>query len=158
GEPALQRTICLPGAVRDDDMQPGAELRAALEAMDVPGDLEEDILGGLLRVLAVRQEACAAPEHLGLDPAEQRIKGRAVAGGGPLGKLFGVVHGVPLPPGTVRHHTGVSRVDRIGRYAVERRLGSGAFALVWLGRDDVLEAPVAIKVLAENWAHQLDVR
>jgi eukaryotic-like serine/threonine-protein kinase len=49
-------------------------------------------------------------------------------------------------------------VDRIGRYAVERRLGSGAFALVWLGRDDVLDAPVAIKVLAENWAHRLDVR
>jgi eukaryotic-like serine/threonine-protein kinase len=52
----------------------------------------------------------------------------------------------------------VSKLDRIGRYTVERRLGSGAFALVWLGHDEVLDAPVAIKVLAENWAHQLDLR
>jgi hypothetical protein len=52
----------------------------------------------------------------------------------------------------------VSKLDRIGRYSVRGRLGSGAFALVWLGYDDVLEAPVAIKVLAENWAHQLDLR
>jgi hypothetical protein len=52
----------------------------------------------------------------------------------------------------------VSKLERIGRYRVERRLGSGAFALVWLGHDEVLDAPVAIKVLAENWAHQLDLR
>ncbi len=52
----------------------------------------------------------------------------------------------------------MSIVDRIGRYTVERRLGSGAFALVWLGHDEVLDAPVAIKVLAENWAYQLDLR
>jgi eukaryotic-like serine/threonine-protein kinase len=52
----------------------------------------------------------------------------------------------------------VPEVDRIGRYAVQRRLGAGAFALVWLAHDEVLDAPVAIKVLAENWAHQLDLR
>ncbi|MEV6842321.1 serine/threonine-protein kinase [Actinoplanes sp. NPDC051411] len=46
----------------------------------------------------------------------------------------------------------------IGRYRVERRLGAGAFATVWLASDDALEAPVAIKVLAENWAHHADVR
>jgi eukaryotic-like serine/threonine-protein kinase len=46
----------------------------------------------------------------------------------------------------------------IGRYRVIRRLGSGAFATVWLAEDDVLESPVAIKVLAENWAHHPDVR
>ncbi|MFJ3943263.1 protein kinase [Streptomyces griseoaurantiacus] len=49
-------------------------------------------------------------------------------------------------------------LERIGRYRLERRLGSGAFAVVWLAHDDVLEAPVAIKVLAENWAGRLDVR
>lgn len=49
-------------------------------------------------------------------------------------------------------------LERIGRYRLERRLGSGAFAVVWLARDDVLEAPVAVKVLAENWAGRLDVR
>ncbi|WP_285554752.1 serine/threonine-protein kinase [Actinoplanes regularis] len=46
----------------------------------------------------------------------------------------------------------------IGRFRVIRRLGSGAFATVWLAADDVLESQVAIKVLAENWAHHPDVR
>jgi len=49
-------------------------------------------------------------------------------------------------------------VRNIGRYRVERRLGAGAFATVWLASDDALESPVAIKVLAENWAHHADVR
>lgn len=49
-------------------------------------------------------------------------------------------------------------VDQIGRYRLERRLGTGAFGTVWLAHDDVLEAPVAVKVLAENWAHRLDIR
>ncbi len=49
-------------------------------------------------------------------------------------------------------------LERIDRYRLERRLGSGAFGVVWLAHDDVLEAPVAVKVLAENWAHRLDVR
>jgi serine/threonine protein kinase len=48
--------------------------------------------------------------------------------------------------------------DRVGRYRIERRLGSGAFATVWLASDDVLESQVAIKVLAENWARHADVR
>jgi hypothetical protein len=52
----------------------------------------------------------------------------------------------------------VSIPARVGRYRVERRLGSGAFATVWLAEDDVLESWVAIKVLADNWAHQPDVR
>lgn len=47
---------------------------------------------------------------------------------------------------------------KIGRYHVVRRLGAGAFATVWLAEDDVLESPVAIKVLADNWAHHADVR
>ena len=38
-----------------------------------------------------------------------------------------------------------------------RLLGSGAFATVLLAHDDALDAPVAVKVLAENWAHRLDV-
>ncbi|MEU8590098.1 serine/threonine-protein kinase [Streptomyces sp. NPDC048664] len=49
-------------------------------------------------------------------------------------------------------------LERIDRYRLERRLGSGAFGVVWLAHDDVLEAPVAVKVLAENWADRLDVR
>ncbi|MEU4693099.1 serine/threonine-protein kinase [Actinoplanes sp. NPDC023714] len=46
----------------------------------------------------------------------------------------------------------------IGRYRVLRRLGAGAFATVWLAEDDVLDSLVAIKVLADNWAHHPDVR
>ncbi|HEX6471624.1 MAG TPA: protein kinase [Streptosporangiaceae bacterium] len=46
----------------------------------------------------------------------------------------------------------------VGRYRIERVLGSGAFASVWLGHDDVLEAPVAIKVLAGSLLDDLDVR
>ncbi|WP_146765333.1 serine/threonine-protein kinase, partial [Micromonospora saelicesensis] len=47
---------------------------------------------------------------------------------------------------------------RIGPYAVERLLGVGSFAMVWLGYDRALDAHVAIKVLAENWSHDLRVR
>ena len=48
--------------------------------------------------------------------------------------------------------------QRIGRYRVERILGTGAFGVVWLAYDDRLDAPVAIKVMAENWAYRMDVR
>ncbi|MFI7607268.1 protein kinase [Micromonospora sp. NPDC049366] len=48
--------------------------------------------------------------------------------------------------------------ERIGPYRVERLLGTGSFATVWLGHDPALDGPVAIKVLAENWSHDLRVR
>ena len=48
-------------------------------------------------------------------------------------------------------------MDNIGRYTVERRLGVGGFATVWLGHDPVLDAPVAFKVLADNWAGDPDI-
>ncbi len=51
------------------------------------------------------------------------------------------------------HHARVSDTPaRLGRYVVRRRLGSGAFATVWLAYDEQLDSPVAVKVLAENWA------
>ena len=49
-------------------------------------------------------------------------------------------------------------MEAIGRYAVVERLGSGAFATVWLARDEDLDLPVAIKVLADNWSGDLSVR
>jgi eukaryotic-like serine/threonine-protein kinase len=56
------------------------------------------------------------------------------------------------------HDGAVTTPDRFGRYRVVRRIGSGGFATVWLARDEELDAPVAVKVLADNWAHRLDVR
>lgn len=49
-------------------------------------------------------------------------------------------------------------MDNIGRYKIERVLGSGAFATVWLGHDDELDVDVAIKVLADNWVHDEEIR
>ncbi|WP_264159343.1 serine/threonine-protein kinase [Actinomadura rudentiformis] len=46
----------------------------------------------------------------------------------------------------------------VGRYRIDRVLGSGAFASVWLGHDDALEAQVAIKVLSGSLIDDLDVR
>jgi hypothetical protein len=49
-------------------------------------------------------------------------------------------------------------VENVGRYRIDRVLGSGAFATVWLGHDDELDVDVAIKILAENWLHDADIR
>lgn len=49
-------------------------------------------------------------------------------------------------------------MKHIGRYRLDRVHGSGAFATVWQGFDTELEIPIAIKVLAENWSHHVDVR
>ncbi len=49
-------------------------------------------------------------------------------------------------------------MNRIGRYEVERRIGSGGFATVYLVRDATLDSTVAAKVLAENWTDSNDLR
>jgi serine/threonine protein kinase len=46
----------------------------------------------------------------------------------------------------------------VGRYRIDRVLGSGAFASVWLAHDEVLDAQVAVKVLAGGLVDDLDVR
>lgn len=48
--------------------------------------------------------------------------------------------------------------ELFGRYRAVRRLGVGAFATVWLARDEQLDGSVAVKVLADNWASRGDVR
>ncbi|RIK46717.1 MAG: hypothetical protein DCC58_02245 [Chloroflexi bacterium] len=48
--------------------------------------------------------------------------------------------------------------QRIGRYQVERRLGSGTFATVWLAYDPDLDTRVAVKVLGLNWSADDDVK
>ncbi|RVX46299.1 serine/threonine protein kinase [Nonomuraea polychroma] len=45
-----------------------------------------------------------------------------------------------------------------GRYRIEQLIGVGGFATVHLAHDDELRSPVAVKILAENWARQTDVR
>ncbi len=44
------------------------------------------------------------------------------------------------------------------RFRVERALGSGAFSTVWLAYDQLLDGPVALKILAENWSRSDDAR
>ena len=48
--------------------------------------------------------------------------------------------------------------QRLGRYAVRRRIGNGAFATVWLAYDEHLDSPVAVKVLADNWTEDAHIR
>ena len=41
---------------------------------------------------------------------------------------------------------------------MRRRIGSGAFATVWLAYDEQLDSPVAVKVLADNWTEDAHIR
>ncbi|GAA5106468.1 serine/threonine-protein kinase [Alloalcanivorax gelatiniphagus] len=52
----------------------------------------------------------------------------------------------------------MSAPSRLGRYPVRRRIGSGAFATVWLAYDEHLDSAVAIKVLADNWTDDHHIR
>jgi serine/threonine protein kinase len=47
---------------------------------------------------------------------------------------------------------------KLGRYLLEDRLGAGSFATVWKAYDPELDTDVAVKVLADNWASNADVR
>lgn len=54
--------------------------------------------------------------------------------------------------------TDVTAPAAIGRLRIERRLGAGGFATVWLAHDPELDSPVAVKILAENFAAHADIR
>ena len=49
-------------------------------------------------------------------------------------------------------------LEQIDRFVLERVLGAGAFATVWLAHDPVLDLRVAIKVLADNWSRDEAIR
>src|SRR5947209_3081633 len=106
-------------------------------------------------------------QHLWTDRAEQDVQSRPVTRCGAPGQLVGaqvVRHEVtpyPSRPSGLAETLIMKDVptpEKIGRYRILQRIGSGAFATVWLGADDTLDARVAIKVLADNWAHHPDIR
>lgn len=45
----------------------------------------------------------------------------------------------------------------LGPYRLERVLGTGSFATVWLAHDQVLDRRVAVKILADNWSRDNEV-
>ena len=53
---------------------------------------------------------------------------------------------------------GMAVPERIGRFAVDGRIGGGAFASVYRAQDEALDSTVAIKVLSDNWLDSSDVR
>lgn len=52
----------------------------------------------------------------------------------------------------------VDVAPQISNFVLEHPLGAGSFATVWLAHDPVLDDRVAIKILAENWATNDDIR
>ena len=49
-----------------------------------------------------------------------------------------------------------TRIPRIGRYIIDRRLGAGAMGEVWLAHDPDLERDVAIKTLRQDYGQDAD--
>lgn len=49
-------------------------------------------------------------------------------------------------------------VEKLDRYELLEVVGTGAFATVWKAHDPVLETSVAIKVLADNWSRDPEMR
>ena len=141
-------------------MQPGGEAALLAPATDLGGHVEQRLLAGVLGVGGVRQHAAADRQRARADRGQQRLQGIAVAGLGPPGELVDVVrlHAVSSSEVLRNDNAWVPLPTRIGRYAVRRRIGSGGFATVWLGYDESLDSPVAIKVLADNWTDDHHVK
>lgn len=59
---------------------------------------------------------------------------------------------------TVNSGQNEQTMRQIGRYRLDHALGSGGFATVWKAYDPELDTTVAVKLLADNWALNADVR
>lgn len=59
--------------------------------------------------------------------------------------------------GALLRRSGLGIPRQIGRFRIDRLLGKGGYATVWLAYDQDLDSAVAIKVLADNWSTDADV-
>ena len=158
-----------PRRVHRDHVHPGREPAVAVPGPDLPGDVDQRLLAGVLGVGACRAArrgtppAPAAGWRRAAPPGRRR---RPAVRAGP-GRRSGPPRTasvrsrssspVLLPRG-LQDNARVSMPSRLGRYAVRRRIGSGGFATVWLAYDEQLDSPVAVKVLADNWTEDHHVR
>ncbi len=153
--PALQLAVGVDRRVRRQLVHPGRELRATLERVDSPRDGEKGVLGGFLGVERIGEETPAAPEDQWPRRHEQLVEGGAIAGRGLYGRS---PRSLRSPRSTSPRFGPVPDAQMIGPYRLERVLGTGSFATVWLAFDDVLDRSVAVKILADNWSRDNDVR
>ena len=63
-----------------------------------------------------------------------------------------------VPPSQPPLSPGEARSFGSGRYVVQRRLGAGNFATVYLAHDERLDVPVALKLLSDRWSWDAEVR
>lgn len=63
-----------------------------------------------------------------------------------------------VPPSQPPLSPGEARSFGNGRYVVQRRLGAGNFATVYLAHDERLDVPVALKLLSDRWSWDAEVR
>ena len=147
--PAVRR----PRAVDRDDVQPGGEPALLVPGADLLRDLDQRLLAGVLGVAGVGQHAAADGERARPDRAEQHLERVAVAVLGAARELVDVVrlHGMTII-------TGCPCPSDSGGTWCGARIGSGAFATVWLAYDEQLDSPVAVKVLADNWTEDAHIR
>lgn len=164
--PGFQRAVGLAGAVGHHDPHPGVKAGAALETRDLASHPQQGVLARFFGVLSARQKTGTVFQQVRRDTNKQLVQRPGIPSGRATSQFFDlfvpthshVLTGSRGPARNVRHTSLVVVPESIGRYRISRRIGSGAFATVWLAEDDVLLTRVAIKVLAENWSDRLDVR
>src|SRR6185295_13285206 len=92
--PRLLRSHQIHRAVRDDAVQPGAEVRARLEASELPIRAKKAFLDHIFRILFVAGHPVGQPEDTPAVPLDERSERLAVTLAGTIqdGCCFGRVH------------------------------------------------------------------